>query len=233
MQQSEILYLFDIDGTLLLSGGAGAQALDQVLERRYGIRGAMASISPAGKTDLLILGEIFARHLDRAPEPGEVTTILAEYVPCLRATLAAATRFRLMPAVVEILDFLAGEPGVHLGVATGNSEGGARAKLEHAGLWHRFALGGYGDDVSDRAVLVERAIERGHRHIGRSIARERIVVIGDTLRDVRAARACGVRAVAVATGSVDRATLENSNADAVFDTLAELPAWHHRELKGR
>jgi phosphoglycolate phosphatase len=226
----DILYLFDVDGTLLLTGGAGAVALTQVFERRYGVRGAMDSIHPGGKTDPMILAEIFEAHLARSPTLAEMAEILDEYVPLLRAALDRTTGFRLMPAVIETLDFLAAQRDVHLSVATGNIRSGARAKLERAGLWHRFVHGGFGDDSADRALLVERAIERGSRHAGALLARDRVVVVGDTLRDVSAARACGVRAIAVATGPVPRAVLEDSGADAVFDTLAELPAWHRLHL---
>ena len=225
-----ILYLFDVDGTLLLSGGAGAAALDLAFEARYGLREAMKGISPAGKTDPLIITEVFEKHWSRRPKISEIEDILAAYIPFLHDRLERAQRFRLMPAVLDTLDFLASQPEVHLGVATGNIESGARAKLQRAGLWRRFALGGYGDDSADRAALVAAAIARGRAHAGREIPEDRVVVVGDTPRDVRAAQACGVRAVAVATGSVDRSTLEQTGADEVFDTLAELPAWHNREL---
>ena len=224
------LYLFDIDGTLLLSGGAGSAALDRVFAARHGLKDAMAQVSCAGKTDPLIIAEVFAAHLDRAPEADEIAAILEDYVPHLRHALSQPRHFRLMPAVIEILDFLAAESEVYLGLATGNSRPGARAKLERAGLWQRFALGGFGDDSAERAELVERAIERAHAHWNVELRRERIVVVGDTPSDIRAARACGVRAVAVATGSVERAVLERHEADVVFDTLAELPDWHHAEL---
>ena len=227
-----ILYLFDIDGTLLLSGGAGSIALDQVFERRYGLRGAMNQVNPGGKTDPMILAEVFEQHLARQPASDEIDAILADYVPCLRDALARATRFRLMPAVVEILDFLAEQPGVCLGLATGNIQAGAQAKLEHAGLWQRFAVGGFGDDSPDRAALVERAIARGEEHVGCTIAREHVIVVGDTWRDVQAAKACQARAVAVATGSTTRADLVACHPDVVFDTLAELPAWHRQVVAG-
>ncbi len=227
---SHVLYLFDIDGTLLLSGGAGARALNVVFERRYGLRGAMDSVCPGGKTDPLILVEIFANHFDRNPTEQEIDEILAEYIPCLHTALESSERFRLMPGVVEILDFLAGEDHVHLAVATGNTRSGARAKLEHARLWERFPQGGFGDDSADRAALVQTAIDRSRAHAGIDFASDRIVVVGDTPRDVSAARSCGVRVLTVATGTADRATLEAAEPDAVFDTLAELEAWHRAHM---
>lgn len=234
--QSATLYLFDIDGTLLLSGGAGSAALDRVFAARYGLNDAMAQISCAGKTEPMIIAEVFESHLRRQPEAGEITAIIEEYIPHLRATLAEPRHFRLMPAVIEVLDFLAAQSEVYLGLATGNARDGARAKLERAGLWQRFALGGFlggfGDDSAERAELVERAIERAHARCMIELRRERIVVVGDTPNDIRAAQTCGVRSVAVATGSASRAVLEEHDADVVFDTLAELPGWHHAEFAG-
>jgi phosphoglycolate phosphatase len=227
-----MLYLFDIDGTLLLSGGAGARALDRAFHRRFGFEGAMAVVNPSGKTDTIILEEVFASRLSRAPSTDELDEILALYLPLLEAELSDAPNFRLMPSVVEVLDFLAGlSPGVILGLATGNVREAARIKLERAGLWSRFALGGFGCDHRDRARLVERAIERACDHAGvGALPPDQIVVVGDTPLDVGAARACGVRAVAVATGSASRAVLEECAPDAVLDTLAELPVWHAREF---
>jgi len=221
-----LLYLFDIDGTLLLSGGAGARALNRLFAERHRVDGAMDHVHPGGKTDPGIVVEIFLNTLGREPTVLEVEEILTDYVPLLREEVARAERFRLMPAVVETLDFLGQQEGVLLALATGNIRGGARAKLEHADLWSRFATGGFGDDASDRPGLVEQAIQRACSHAGQPIPRDKIVVVGDTPLDVAAARACGVRVITVATGPADRASLEAANPDAVLDTLAELPAWH-------
>jgi phosphoglycolate phosphatase-like HAD superfamily hydrolase len=221
-----MLYLFDIDGTLLLSGGAGSRALDRVFAARHGVARSTAGIDPSGKTDPMIIREMFVAALGRPPTAEEIDALLADYVPELVAELAASAQFRLMPAVVEALDFVAGQAGVISGIATGNVRVAAEAKLRRAGLDGRFAVGGYGCDDADRGRLVARAIERGEAHAGRRLPRAEIVVVGDTPLDVAAARANGVRVVAVATGSSDRATLVATGADAVLDTLAELPAWH-------
>jgi phosphoglycolate phosphatase-like HAD superfamily hydrolase len=220
------LYLFDIDGTILLSGGASSRALERVFFERYGVRRGFEGISAAGKTDPMILGEMFAVHLGRAPQPEEVEFLLAEYIPHLRRELATSPGFHLMPHVPEILDYLARRGDVMLGIATGNVRLAAQAKLERAGLWERFALGGYGCDYPERARLVARAIERAVETAGRQFAREEVVVIGDTQFDVAAARACGVRAVAVATGpGIDRAKLAAAEPDVLLNDLSELAAW--------
>ncbi len=220
------LYLFDIDGTLLLSGGAGYRALNGIFARRYGVHRATEGISAGGKTDPGILGEMFDRCFGRAPSEEETASILDEYVPLLAEELPRSETFRIMPHVFEVIDFLDDRPEVVLGIATGNVRGGARAKLEHIDLWHRFPIGGFGDDDADRAKLVACAIERGKTHAGRAFADEEIVVVGDTPRDVAAARACGVRVVTVATGQCDAGALEECQPDAALQTLEELPAWH-------
>jgi phosphoglycolate phosphatase-like HAD superfamily hydrolase len=216
-----VLYLFDIDGTLLLSGGAGARALDGAFAARFGLAGAMDGVQLGGKTDPNIVEEVFLARLGRPPTAAESDEILDLYLPLLRAELAAASAFRLMPAVVEALDHLAGLPGVRIGLATGNIRAGAQAKLERAGLWNRFELGGFACDHRDRDRLVARAIERAG-----AVPPDQVIVVGDTPFDVAAARACGARVIAVATGSVGRDALAACEPDAVFDTLAELPAWH-------
>jgi phosphoglycolate phosphatase-like HAD superfamily hydrolase len=223
-----MLYLFDIDGTLLLSGGAGSRALDRAFQQRFGLPGAMRSIDPSGKTDTIILEELFAVALGRAPTAAELDEMIALYLPLLAAELVDSPGFRIMPSAIETLDFLAGRGnGLILGLATGNVREAARLKLERAGLWPRFALGGFGCDHRERPRLVERAIERACAHSGvASLDPNQVVVVGDTPLDIHAARACGVRAVAVATGFAARSDLAACAPDAVLDTLAELPAWH-------
>jgi phosphoglycolate phosphatase len=228
-----MLYLFDIDGTLLLSGGAGSRALDQVFEQLHGIRGAMDQVRPGGKTDPMIIEEIFTAHLARHPTAAEIDQVIELYLPLLRAELAASGRFRLMPAVLETLDYLAGAAGVVLGLATGNVRAAAQAKLERAGLWPRFALGGYGCDHRDRDRLVARAIDRAAARAGAAIDPRQVIVVGDTPFDIAAARACGAIAIAVATGTASRAELAACEPDVLLDTLADLPRWHAEAAAGR
>jgi phosphoglycolate phosphatase len=221
-----MLYLFDIDGTLLLTGGAGTRALNAIFKERYGISGAMDDVRAAGNTDRLILGQIFETRLGVAPTDDELEEVIAAYVPRLRRELERSPRFRTMPAAAEVLRYLAADARTTLAVATGNVRPAAWAKLERAGFRDHFETGGFGCDHADRAVLVQRAIERGLALAPSPLDRRDIVVVGDTPYDVRAARACGVRVIAVATGAMTRAELEEAAPDVVMDTLAELPAWH-------
>jgi phosphoglycolate phosphatase len=218
-----ILYLFDLDGTLLRAGGAGSRALDHVFRTRYGIEGAMTGIDPGGRTDPWILGEVFSVRFGRRPAEDEITAILDDYVPVLEREMAIAEKFRVLPYVVEVLDWFAARPEVVVGVATGNVAAAARAKIARAGLEGRFVCGGYGCDSAQRPEVVARAIARAVEIAG---GVDRVVVVGDTVHDVTAARACGADVVAVTTGTDRREVLEAAGPDAVMDSLGDLPAWH-------
>jgi HAD superfamily hydrolase (TIGR01549 family) len=209
-----ILYLFDIDGTLLHAHGSGRGAFDAVMAERHGVVDASAGIRYGGKTDPAIVDEIFAARLGRAPTAAERDAFLDAYIPRLR-TMLAEQGVEVLPGVVEALGFLQGK--ARLGVATGNIRAGAQAKLEAAGLAHWFDLGGYGCDSHLRPELVATAIRRAGPC-------DEVIVVGDTIHDISAARACGATVCAVATGSDPAEAL--AHADAVFRSLHELPAWH-------
>ncbi|MEP6864596.1 MAG: HAD hydrolase-like protein [Deltaproteobacteria bacterium] len=212
-----ILYLFDIDGTLLDAHGSGRGAFDDVMAELHGVNDASAGIRYGGKTDHAIVDEIFRARLGRSAEEAERATFLAAYVPKLTSRLQANGVIVLHGAVAA-LDYLAGK--ARLGVATGNIREGADAKLSAAGLAGRFELGGYGCDAIVRADLVARAIDRARETSDVS----EVIVVGDTVHDITAARACGATVCAVATGSDSAEAL--AHADVVFRSLAELPAWH-------
>lgn len=212
-----ILYLFDIDGTLLHAHGSGRGAFDAVMAEQHGVADASAGIRYGGKTDPAIVDEIFRTRLGREATAAERAAFLDAYVPRL-ATMLATQGVKVLDGVVEALDWLA--PRARLGVATGNVRAGADAKLAAAGLHDRFELGGYGSDSPVRAELVARAIERGRE---RGDVRE-VIVVGDTIHDISAARACNATVCAVATGADPASAL--AHADAVFASMTELPAWH-------
>jgi phosphoglycolate phosphatase-like HAD superfamily hydrolase len=222
-----LLILFDIDGTLIRSGGAGVEALERAAAELHAIERAMDGISAAGGTDPALIDEIFRRRLGRAPAPGDAEALLERYLAHLPALLAEAGRYRVLSGVTEALDCLEAR-GATIGLATGNVERGAELKLRPGDLWRRFPFGGFGSDAADRAELVERAIERGERHAGRRFERGReVVVVGDTPKDVAAAHARGATAIGVATGpsAYTADALAAVGADWVMHTLEELPAW--------
>lgn len=220
-----ILYLFDIDGTLLRARHAGRRAFDAVFAAHHGIDGACEGMRFGGKTDPALIDEIFVARLGRPASERERAAFLDAYLPLLRADLERGG-VDVLGGVADALAWLAAHPGVLLGIATGNVRAGAEAKLGAAGLAAYFALGGYGCDSHVRAELVAAAIARARE---RGELRE-VVVVGDTVHDITAARACGAIACAVATGS-DPAE-ELAHADVVFASLAELPAWHAARFDG-
>lgn len=212
-----ILYLFDLDGTLLHAHGSGRGAFDEVFAAHHGIANASHGISYGGKTDPAIVDEIFAARLGRAASEAERAAFLDAYLPRLRANLAR-DGVEVIAGATEALAYLAARREVRLGVATGNIRAGAEAKLAAAGLAGWFALGGYGCDSPVRAELVAAAIRRAGDGV------REVVVVGDTVHDIAAARACGATACAVATGSDPADRL--AHADLVLASLHELPAWH-------
>lgn len=213
-----VAYLFDIDGTLLHAHRSGRDAFDAVFAEQHGITGASEGVRYGGKTDPAIVEEIFVARLGRKPTAAEVAGFLDAYLPRLRALLAASG-VEVLAGVVDALQFLTDRRCV-LGVATGNVKAGADAKLVAGKLEAWFTLGGYGCDSHLRPQLVAKAIERA-RACGPC---DEIIVVGDTIYDIAAARACGVEVLAVATGSDPADRL--GDADAVFASMTELPAWH-------
>lgn len=218
-----LLALFDIDGTLVLTGGAGGRALARACHALHGWQEALAGVHLGGKTDPLIVDEIFARHAGRPARPDEFDALIDAYVGFLAEELAASEAYRVLPGVGAALASLEVR-GATLGLATGNVAPAARLKLERGGLWAPFAFGGFGSDAGDRGQLVATAIARGEAHAGRCFAPDAVLVIGDTVRDIAAARACGAVAVAVATGFESLDTLRAASPDVLLATLAELPA---------
>lgn len=215
-----ILYLFDIDGTLLHAHGSGRGAFDAVMVEHHGITDASHGIRYGGKTDPAIVDEIFQARLGRRASAAEHAAFLGSYLPRLRAMLAEHG-VQVLDGVPEALRFLAARADtVRIGVATGNVKAGAHAKLEAAGLHTWFEVGGYGCDSPLRAELVARAIERGRE--GHDV--HEVIVVGDTIHDIAAARACKATVIAVATGADPADKL--AHADAVLTSMVELPAWH-------
>ncbi len=215
-----ILYLFDIDGTLLHAHGSGREAFDAVFAEQHEVANASQGIGYGGKTDPQIIGEIFEARMGRAPTRSEIDGFLDAYIPRLRALLAR-NRVIVIEGVVTALEALAKRDGVMIGIATGNIRRGAHEKLTAAKLTSWFGeVGGWGCDSAVRSELVGRAIARG-RERG---ATGEVIVVGDTIHDISAARACKATVVAVATGADPADKL--SHADAVMTSLAELPAWH-------
>jgi phosphoglycolate phosphatase-like HAD superfamily hydrolase len=215
------VFLFDIDQTLIVSGGAGMTAMTRAFERIWGIEDGFAGVAFAGRTDPAIIKEALANHglLEENPRPA-IESFRDRYLVELRGTIKEKEG-RVLPGVIELLTALQGVPHCQVGVATGNFIDGARIKLSHYGLWQRFSGGAFGDDAEDRGELVGVGIERFRQAAGADLQARDFVVVGDTPNDVAAAKANGALAVAVATGFSGEEELQEAGADIVFKDLSD------------
>ncbi len=204
---SETLLLFDIDGTLLTTGGSGLVALNAMFEELYQKPNAFNGVSFVGSMDSLLLPDAYRQAFGRDPTPHERDTMAAVYVRELR-TRFDDFPFTVFPGVRETLDWAREQPHLHLGIATGNLLEGALAKLEHAGLEEYFSFGGYGFDGIQRSTMTQTAIDRGKAHVGIADGESPpVLVFGDSVYDIRAAHATGSLSIALETGWTDRQTL--------------------------
>jgi len=209
------LLLFDIDQTLINSGGAGLRALDRACEKVLGLKNAMQGISPHGKTDPAIAREILRVRLDRTSRDGsDIPSILEAYVSFLKEEVQLSPAYRVLPGIVSLLEEMLDRQEVVLGLATGNIELGARIKLERGGLNRYFEFGGFGSDSEDRTELVRRAAEKAADKIGASIPPSNIFVIGDTPLDIDAGNRAGFKTIGVGTGSYSAEQLLAAGATA-------------------
>ena len=213
------IILFDIDGTLLLTGGAGLRALGRVFRDRYGVEDAYRGVEFHGATDAAIIRAIIRKRLERDPEDGELSLLADLYVETLQRVLEEGVpAFRVLPGAREALEALAARPDVTLGLATGNLEPAAWAKLRHAKLDRYFRVGGFGTDSEDRLVLTRRGAERARREAGADDSVP-VLVVGDTVHDVRCAKGIGAACLAVATGNAPLEALRDAGADWAVPAL--------------
>ena len=216
------LILFDIDGTILLTGGAAVRAVNRAFEKLFGIPNAMDGIRADGKTDPIILREIFHKNLGRDFQPEEASIVYKEYVLFLRDEITDSTGFRIMPGITQLIKTLSSiQEGVTLGLATGNIEEGARIKLRRSRLDSYFKFGGFGSDSEERNQLIRIAIERGKNLFNHKQEFEATFVIGDTPFDIVHGREAGAKVVAVATGSYSADELEKYDPDFLFDDFSD------------
>ncbi len=205
--------LFDIDGTLLASGGAGKAAIETALAEEFGVE-VCVRVPYSGRTDRAIVKDLFHHH------GVDWEKLLAGYLRRLPGCMSSHDG-RVLPGIAALLEHLAKQENVSVGLLTGNVRAGARAKLGHFRLDHYFAFGGFGDHHFDRNDVAREAFDAVHRHHNGSVVRECIWVIGDTPLDIRCARTIGVRVAAVATGWHSLAELEAESPDLLFADFAD------------
>lgn len=214
------LLLFDVDGTLILTGGAGIRGLQRTFRDLYRIEAAIDGIRFHGRTDLDIIEDLFTAGLGRPPSAAEIESICDRYLEFLQEEVRHSPGYRIMPGFPQLLEVLSQRPNVCLGLATGNLEDAARIKLSRADLNRFFSFGGFGSDARDRSVLIRKAIERGRNLLGVSDQEVRVVVIGDTDLDIASGRQVGATTVAVATGGDSWETLVQASPDHLFKDLS-------------
>jgi phosphoglycolate phosphatase-like HAD superfamily hydrolase len=219
--------LLDIDGTLLLTGGAGQAAFSQTLAADFGIPRIVTPVAFAGRSDRAIALELLREH-GVEPSLENWQRFCAGYLSRLEGALVAHEG-SVLPGAVTLLETLSKRDDVAIGLVTGNVREGARRKLVHYKLWHWFAFGGFGDDHVDRCDIAAAALAAAHAHInGNSPAATtngttgQVIVIGDTPQDIVCGRSINARCVVVPTGHTTAEELRRSSPDVLIDSLAEI-----------
>jgi phosphoglycolate phosphatase len=214
------ILLFDIDGTLVSTGGAGAVAWKRAFDELYGIPADIGEFTDAGMTDPDVGAKTFEAVLHRKPTARELAQLVQRRLEHLPEAVAESKGYRVLPGVPERLKQLSHE-GHLLGIITGNGDGAAAIKLARGDLNRWFTFGAYASAGVDRAGIVRRAVERGEAMLGEDVPNMKIYVIGDTPLDIQAAHAVDCTAIGVATGHYDQAALQEAGADHVLGTLEE------------
>jgi phosphoglycolate phosphatase len=216
--------LFDIDGTLLVTGGAGGAAWQRAFEELHGVEANVAEHTDAGMTDPEIAAIVFREVIGREGTAEERARAIGCYLKHLPDTVRESSGYRVMPGVEELLDRLI-DSGLLLGLVTGNIEAAAHIKLSRARLNRFFSFGGYGSDSADRTEVTEAALGRGALVSGGALSDGACIAVGDTPRDVEAGHGAGIKVVGVATGSYSVDDLRNAGADwALENAEKDFPA---------
>jgi phosphoglycolate phosphatase len=212
--------LFDVDGTLISTGGAGARSWRHAFDTLYGVPADIGKFTDAGMTDPTVARLTFTAAIGHDPSPTELATVMAAYLDRLPEEVDESEGYRVLDGAAELLPRL-GREGILLGITSGAVEAAAHIKLARAGFNRYFPFGGYGSDSEDRVELTRRAIERGGRLTGETLDPREVFVVGDTPKDVEAAHGAGCVAVATATGHYTREQLEATGAEHVVDSLRD------------
>jgi phosphoglycolate phosphatase len=215
-----VALLFDIDGTLINSGGAGAASWRAAFDELYGIPVDIGVFTDAGMTDPDVGRRTFVGAIGHQPSRSELSRLMERRLNHLYETVAASTQYRVLTGVEQLLPRLT-DDGYLLGLVTGNVEAAAHIKLHRARLNRFFSFGGYGSDSNDRAQLTTRAIQRAALVYGEPIEPEQCLSFGDTPHDVQGAHGAGIECVGVASGHFDVGQLRDAGADYAIESLEE------------
>ena len=217
------LILWDIDGTILHSTGAGMRALQRALGEVFGISGSFEGIEFAGRTDPLIMRQILVRYGIEASKEN-IIRFTDGYIRVLPGVLGESDS-RILPGAEELIREAASHTQVVQGLLTGNFRRGAQVKLGHHGLWDYFPIGAFADDSEVRNDLGPFALERARSHWGTEFSEQSVWIVGGTPHDIACARAFGGRVLAVATGKSKSSELRGHGPDAVLEDLADTRAF--------
>ncbi len=214
--------LFDIDGTLINSDGAGRRAINRVFADLYGIEDALRTVQLHGRTDPRIIRDGFEFSLKRTPSKAEIDKIIIGLVECLAVELKNSPGYSILPGVSEILDHLHTRNDILLGLQTGNAEAAAELKLSHGKIWDYFRFGGFGSDSDLRPDVVAHAIRKAERLLPLGERIENVWVVGDTPDDIEAGKTAGARTLATATGMHELELLLSYEPDLGVPNLSEV-----------
>ena len=220
--------LFDIDGTLVKAGGAGARALNHAVEAMTGRPEACKAVQLQGATDKSNFENAFIAGAGRKPTKKEMAELTRKYVARLPVEVRAsvkAKKYHKVKGVERILAKLSALKGVMLGLGTGNLKDGAFIKLEPSGLTRHFAFGGFGCDSHHRSVVLEKAVERASKIAGTAIKAAEVFVIGDTHRDVEAAKEAGYHSAVVLDGFGDEHKIMRSGPELMVRDFSDMKPW--------
>ena len=212
--------LFDIDGTLISTGGASDRAWKRAFKELQGVDVDVPAVTGKGVPDPEVGRVVFEKAIGREPTDEESDALMRRRLDHLPEEVEKSPGFVVKPGVVELLDRLI-DDGIMLGLTTGNVEEAAHIKLARANLNRYFSFGGYGSDSSDRVELTKVALKRGELVSGDTLDLARCFSCGDTPRDVEAGHGAGIRVVGVATGEYTTEELVEAGADAVIHSLVE------------
>lgn len=210
--------LFDVDGTLLTTGEAGAVAWSKAFVEVHDVTVDIEKSTESGMTDSDVAAASLKSILGHDPSDEEIQTVTTPYLKYLPDAVAESERYRVEPGIVPLLERLASE-GYVLGITTGNIEPAARIKLERGNLNRFFDFGGFGSDSNIRSELTRIAVDRGIESSAGKLKREDFIAIGDTPRDVEAGHKIGIRVIGVATGHFPAKSLDEAGADWTIATV--------------
>ncbi len=219
----KLYLLFDIDGTLINTGGAGLRAMKNAAAKCLGDDNLLEGCSFAGKTDRQIIHGLIRRAGLQNDTDQKALSMYALYIKMLRENLTEAENFFVYPHAEKILQQFSGDPGLELALLTGNLEQGARLKLEHAALWNYFSWGVYGDVSEDRNDLSRKALDIIRKKDGTTDPR-RIIIIGDTVNDIRCGQTIGATTIAYSAGFEPVEKLLPAKPDHCTDDFSDIPA---------